>query len=129
MPTQKKATRGKLASMKGTAAFRAFALEQLSGVLGLQARAMFGGVGIYSGEVFFALIARDVLHFKVDDTNRAEYEAAGAKPFKPYADRAMTMPYYPVPVSVLEDAETLTAWAKRSIAVAKNARKAKPVRR
>ena len=85
---------------------------------------MFGGVGIYSGDVFFALIARDVLHFKVDDTNRAEYEIAGAKPFKPYADRAMTMPYYAVPVSVLENEEELSKWAKRAIAVAKARRKA-----
>ena len=112
--------------MKGTNAFRAFALEQLSGVRGLQDRSMFGGVGIYAGDVFFALIASDVLHFKVDDSNRAEYAAAGSKPFKPYTDRAMTMPYYAVPVSVLEDAETLVAWAERAIAVAKNARKTKP---
>ncbi|MEO8681927.1 MAG: TfoX/Sxy family protein, partial [Vicinamibacterales bacterium] len=117
-----KPARGTLPSLKGTQAFRAFVLEQLSGVWGLQDRSMFGGVGIYSGDVFFALIARDVLHFKVDDTNRAEYEAAGSKPFKPYADRAMTMPYYPVPVEVLEDAGTLVEWAKRSIAVAKKAK-------
>jgi TfoX/Sxy family transcriptional regulator of competence genes len=40
-------------------------------------------------------------------------------PFKPYADRPMSMSYYRVPVSVLEDASELTAWARAAIQVAK----------
>lgn len=129
MPGKKKAARGQLASLGSADAFRAFALEQLRGVADLHDRSMFGGVGIYSGDVFFALIARDVLHFKVDDTNRAEYEAAGSTPFKPYLDRSSVMPYYAVPVTVLEDAEMLVEWAQRAIAVATVARKSKPVKR
>ena len=119
----------KLVSLKSTSAFRAFALEQLGGVPGLHDRSMFGGVGIYSGDVFFALIARDVLYFKVDDTNRPDYKAAGSKPFKPYPGRATAMGYFAVPVGVLEDADTLLAWAKRAVAVAEAARKSKPTKR
>ncbi len=55
----------------------------------------------------------------VGDTNRAEYELAGSKPFRPYADRPMKMRYYDVPIATLEDAAALEAWAERSIAVAK----------
>ena len=102
--------------------FRNFVLGQLSGVDGLRARAMFGGVGLYAGDVFFGILAADVLFFKVDDTNRRAYEAAGSSPFKPYADRAMTMPYYDVPVVVLEDAATLQEWAAQAVAVAKAAK-------
>ena len=79
---------------------------------------MFGGVGLYAGEVFFGIVAADVLYFKVDDSTRAAYEAAGSKPFTPYADRAMTMPYYAVPVDVLESAPTLVEWARRAVAAA-----------
>jgi len=44
--------------------FRAFALEQLRRVRSdIRDRSMFGGVGIYAGEFFFALIADDVLYF------------------------------------------------------------------
>lgn len=39
----------------------------------------------------------------------------------------MTMAYYDVPVSVLEDAETLAAWAEVSITIA--ATKARPTKR
>jgi DNA transformation protein len=67
-------------------------------------------------------VAADVLYFKVGDTNRRDYEAAGSSPFKPYADRAMTMPYYNVPIAVLEDAPTLRAWATGAVTVAKAAK-------
>src|SRR5438477_12201809 len=96
----RKPGRGPLTSMKVTGGFRSFALEQLGGVPRLHDRAMFGGVGLYSDDVFFGLIAADVLYLKVDDTNRRDYEAAGAGPFHPYADRSMTMPYYNVPINV-----------------------------
>ena len=51
--------------------FSTYILEQLGrSVRGIRARNMFGGVGIYSGELFFALIDDDTLYFKVDDSNR-----------------------------------------------------------
>ena len=120
--------RGPLRSMHVSASFREFVLDQLAGLDGLQARAMFGGVGLYADEVFFGILAADALFFKVDDTNRREYETAGSAPFKPYADRAMTMPYYNVPVVVLEDAVRLREWAARAVAVAKTAKTAKPAK-
>ena len=111
--------------MRVSAGFREFVLDQLAGVNGLRARAMFGGVGLYAQEIFFGIVAADVLFFKVDDTNRREYEAAGSSPFKPYADRAMTMPYYNVPIVVLEDAAMLGEWAAGAVVVARNAKAAK----
>jgi DNA transformation protein len=104
--------------MRSSNAFRDFALDQLSGVSGLSARAMFGGIGLYAGDVFFGIIASDILYLKVDDSNRREYEAAGSRAFRPFADRAMAMPYYEVPVGVLESADTLAAWARTSIRIA-----------
>ena len=104
--------------MRVSGKVRDFVLDQLAGLDGLRAQAMFGGVGLYADEVFFGIVAADVLYFKVDDSTRAEYEAAGSKPFKPYADRAMTMPYYAVPVDVLESAPTLVEWARRAVAAA-----------
>lgn len=120
------AARGRLRSMRVTDGFRAFVLEQLARVKTVRARAMFGGVGLYAGDVFFGLIAADTLYLKVDDSNRGLYEAAGMRPFKPYADRAMTMPYYQVPASVLEDGDTLAEWARTSVRVADRARARKP---
>ena len=114
--------------MHVSASFREFVLDQLASVDSLRARAMFGGVGLYAEDVFFGILAADVLFLKVDDTNRREYETAGSSPFKPYANRAMTMPYYNVPVVVLEDAGALGEWAARAVAVAKTANTAKPAK-
>jgi DNA transformation protein and related proteins len=109
--------------MRVTDSFRDFVLDQLSGVRHVRARAMFGGIGLYMDDIFFGILAADVLYFKVGETNRPDYAAAGSRPFKPYADRSMTMPYYNVPIGVLEDAGTLVSWARRSVDVAKASRK------
>ncbi|HJR61917.1 MAG TPA: TfoX/Sxy family protein [Vicinamibacterales bacterium] len=84
---------------------------------------MFGGVGLYSEDLFFGIIASDVLYLKVDDTNREMFEQAGMKPFMPYPGRPGTMKYYAVPLAVLESAQELERWARASIAVARRAAK------
>jgi DNA transformation protein len=106
-----------------TPSFRAFALEQLARVVpggepALRARAMFGGVGVYAGERFFALLDDDVLYLKVDDETRAEFEGAGMRPFMPGGDPAQTMQYYDVPAEVLEDADALRPWVGRALEAA-----------
>ena len=115
--------------MKSSDSFRDFVVGQLAEIPRLRTQAMFGGIGVYAGEVFFALIASDVFYLKVDDTNRARFEAEGSRAFQPYLDSPQVMPYYNVPVGVLEHAETLVAWARISIAVATNGRKPKKRRR
>lgn len=84
---------------------------------------MFGGVGIYADKLFFALIDDDTLYFKVDDSNRPDFERSGMKPFQPYGEGGEIMQYYQVPTDLLEDLEALRPWAEKAIAVA--ARKAK----
>jgi len=79
---------------------------------------MFGGVGIYAGDHFFALLADDTLYFKVDDSNRPDFERQGMGPFKPYGEAGESMGYYEVPADLLEDPDALRPWAERAIAVA-----------
>ena len=99
--------------------FRAFVLEQLARATpSLRARNMFGGVGLYSGDFFFALMDDDVLYFKVDDTNRPRFEERAMGPFRPGGGGGEVMQYYEVPADVLEDAEQLAAWAAEAVEVA-----------
>ena len=108
--------------------FRAFVLDQLEELGGVVPRSMFGGVGLYRDGLFFGILAGDVLYLKVDEVTRAEFEAAGSQPFKPYPDRAGTMQYYSVPVGVLESPSELARWGRQAVAVAGRtaARKSKP---
>jgi DNA transformation protein len=103
--------------------FRTFVLEQLGrSVPGIRGQSMFGGVGIYARDLFFALIADDTLYFKVDESTRPEFEARGAAPFRPYGEHGEVMQYYRVPEDLLDDAELLGQWAEKAIAVARRAR-------
>ncbi len=95
-----------------------YVLDQLSVVGPVKERRMFGGVGLYLNSVFFALIADDVLYFKVDDSNRPDYAATGMGPFRPYGKGSYEMGYYEVPADVLEDEERLREWADKAFAVA-----------
>jgi DNA transformation protein len=105
-------------SLRVTPEFRDFVLDQLARVPDLRSRRMFGGVGLYSGERFFAIIAADELFFKVDDGNRGAYEAVGSEPFRPVANRPVSMAYFRVPLEVLEDPVELVSWARTAIDVA-----------
>ena len=118
--TASSAKRGSLKPMKVSESFRAYVLEQLAGVTRLTARSMFGGVGLYSDDVFFGIVAADTLYFKVDESNKGRYDATHMPAFKPYVDRPMSMSYRQVPVAVLEDPGELAMWAKVSIDVAKS---------
>lgn len=110
----------------------AFVLDQLATLGGVTSRRMFGGVGLYRDALFFGLIDDDVLYFKVDDSNRADYMNAGMRRFCPFPDQPQyEMGYYEVPADALDDPEMLAAWARKSLAVAAaaTARKAKPRRK
>jgi DNA transformation protein and related proteins len=110
-------------------AFVDFLLDQLDAVPDVRAQAMFGGRGLYSGDLFFGIVFNDILYFKVNDQNRSDYLRAGMAPFKPYRDRPMTMQYYQVPAAVMEDADELHRWALRAIAAAADKKAASTVRR
>ncbi len=105
--------------------YRTFILEQLGRCTpAIRAKSMFGGVGIYGGELFFALMDDDTLYFKVDDVTRPEFEARGTAPFQPMGPEHGSMGYYEVPVELLEDVEALRPWVEAALGVA--ARKKKP---
>jgi DNA transformation protein len=112
--------------------FVAFIVEQLEAVGPITPKRMFGGVGLYAGDLFFALLAGDMLYLKADDSTRGALEAAGARPFQPYPGRPAgggTMKYYSVPAAILEDRDELIAWATKAVAVARAQRASPPVRR
>jgi DNA transformation protein and related proteins len=100
--------------------YRAFVLEQLQRAVPLvRARRMFGGVGLYSGDVFFALIDDDVLYLKTDASTEPTFESRGMKPFRPFGDDGAAMAYHQLPEDVLENPDELREWAERAIAVAR----------
>lgn len=107
-----------------------YLIDQLECVGPVTPKRMFGGAGLYLDGVFFAIVAKDVLYFKVDGSTRRDYEGAGTGPFRPFPDKSTVMQYYEVPVEVLEDRETLREWAEKALTVARmSIKKKKPKKR
>lgn len=109
--------------MAVTESYKAFVLEQLMRVTsGVRARRMFGGVGIYSNDLFFALIDDDTLYLKTDATTQREFEAPGMSPFRPAGEHGEVMGYHQLPAEILEDVEALPRWIDAALSVARQAR-------
>lgn len=107
-------------------------LKELLGPMGdLQIRHMFGGAGVYSGGVMFALVAEDIVYLKVDEASRGAFEAEGMAPFT-YAtkDGSNTIgSYWRAPERLLDDQDEVLEWARRALAVAEAAQRGKAKRR
>jgi DNA transformation protein len=92
--------------------------DQLSAISGLRAKGMFGGYGIYQHKKIFGIVIRDELYLKAKDSLAAEYRTAGAEPFT-YQKNSKTysMCYFKVPEHIFNNKESLSTWAKKSIAL------------
>lgn len=96
----------------------------------VRARRMFGGYGIYSGDVMFALVADDTLYLKADDENRADFEARGLPPFMyDKGGRLVKMSYYLAPDDIMEDRDEAVQWARRARDAALRLRRGKGISR
>lgn len=110
-------------AMAVTNSFQSFVLEQLARALpAVRSRRMFGGVGIYSNDLFFALIDDDAVYLKTDATTQQDFEARGMGPFRPAGDDGETMAYHQLPEDILESPEALRLWADKALAVARQAK-------
>ncbi len=108
----------------------AYLLELLVPLGPVSARRMFGGVGLFLNGTMFGLIARDALYFKVGDSNRAAFEAAGETPFS-YATKAGThtiTSYWRCPPDLLDGSEAFQDWARGAVEAAAAAARGKPKR-
>ena len=98
--------------------FLEFVLDQLGRLPAVTSRRMFGGIGLYQGPVFFAIIDDGRLYFVTDESTRGRYESRGMEPFQ-YSPGKFIRTYYEVPVDVLEDDTELQSWAREAVAAQK----------
>jgi DNA transformation protein len=94
--------------------FKDFVLDQLGGLRDVTARSMFGGHGLYQQGIFFGIVHKGRLYFKVSPATLGTFQEHGMKPFQPNKKQTLRT-YYEVPVDVTEDPEQLLAWANQAI--------------
>lgn len=110
----------------------AHVVELLAPLGEVKSRAMFGGYSLSLDGLAFALVAGDVLYFKVDEATRPAYEAEGLPAFAPFPDQPQkTMAYHPPPDTVFDDTDELLSWARPAVEAARRAalKKRKPAKR
>jgi len=103
-------------------------LELLAPLGATRARRMFSGHGLYIDDLCVALILRDTLYLKSNDTHQAAFEAAGCHPFT-YAGKhgdVHVTSYWSAPEAAMESPAEMRPWARRALeaAVAARAKKA-----
>lgn len=99
-----------------------YIIDLLSSLGNIRVKSMFGGYGVYKDNVIIGMIVDSELYFKVDESNKSQYEAVGSAPFC-YQSRGVTyksrgkeyvMSYWQVPIDIIEDKEKLSSWIEQS---------------
>ncbi|MEK9970237.1 MAG: TfoX/Sxy family protein [Ferrovibrio sp.] len=108
--------------------FTAFVQDLFAPLGGVSTRAMFGGVGVYSRGVMFALVYDDTLYLKGDADSRKDFEAKGSGPFvyQNAGGKPVTTSYWKLPDGLVDDAEEALKWAKTALGIARAQKAATP---
>ncbi len=102
-------------------------LELLGSAGAARSRRMFGGHGIYVDDLFVGLIAFDRLYLKADASTRANFEAAGCKPFVyDGAGKSVTLSYFSAPEEAIESPRLMQPWARLALGAALRAKALSP---
>jgi DNA transformation protein len=109
--------------------FKAY-VEELFAPLGpITIKRMFGGAGVYAGEVMFALVSDDELYLKVDAESEAQFRAAGSRPFiySGHDGQEIALGYWRAPDAAMESPDDAEPWGRMALdaAMRKRAGKAK----
>jgi DNA transformation protein len=99
--------------------FAEYVLELLEPSQGISLKRMFGGYAVYKFDLAIALIIENEIYFKVDDSNRADYEVFNSEPFA-YEKKGKTIVIsnWKVPAAILEDQDRLMEFVEKSYQVA-----------
>ncbi|MGA8650978.1 MAG: TfoX/Sxy family protein [Xanthobacteraceae bacterium] len=87
-------------------------------------RRMFGGAGIWSDGVMFALVFDGAIFLKVDEASIPDFEREGSRPFvytrakSPGRVGRASLSYWRLPERLYDDADELAVWAGRALAIA-----------
>ena len=85
---------------------------------------MFSGAGLYCDGVIFALVARDMIYLKADETSIADFKREGSGPFTYTRGKKSgrlsehALPYWRLPDRLYDDPDELAVWAERALAIA-----------
>ncbi len=110
--------------MKPVPEFVHHCIDLLRGFGAIEPRRMFSGWGIFVQGRMFALVFDETLYLKVDDANRAAFDAEGlaALTYEGRSGRTVELPYRQAPPDAMEDPLEMRPWANGAIEAALRAK-------
>jgi len=101
--------------------FAGFLREELAPLGRVTVRRMFGKTGVFCDGLMFAMVADDLLYFRVDDLNREALQEARCLPPLNYekGGRTIDLSFWRAPERLLDDPDELLAWARTALAAAR----------
>jgi DNA transformation protein len=103
----------------------AFVKEQLAAIRDLTSRRFFGGIGLHSDGLLFAMVMDGALYFAVDDHTRPRYLKMGSRCFSYMTKkgRVEVKKFQEVPGELLDEQDQLLALAIESIETVRRRKK------
>lgn len=83
---------------------------------------MFGGLGFFREGIMFAMIGGGKFRLRADASNIPDFEKHAMSNYRPKPN-SKGMPYWEVPIEIMEDKAMLAIWAEKSYTVAVSNRK------
>ena len=101
----------------GAEPYRPDLFEQFGTVV---ARRMFGGLGLFAGDVMVGIVIDDLIYLKTDEATRPRFVAEGMGPFvySKHTGEEIAMSYYAVPDRLYDEPEEFADWVRAAYAVA-----------
>ena len=94
-------------------------VDRIGGVVDdVEARMMFGSVGLFADNQQFGILDDDDLYLCVDDDHRSDFDDRGTEPYS--AETVEQAAYLEVPDGILQDEATLATWIDRAVRAAES---------
>jgi len=106
-------------------------IEELFADFGpVRIRRMFGGAGIFHGDVMIGLVSDGTVYLRADADTAPDFEAEGSTPFG-YDGRSkrINLPYWKLPERLLDEPDELAHWVRKAHDVALSAKSKKTKRK
>lgn len=103
--------------------FAAYCTELLASAGEVRSRRMFGGYGLYVGDVFVAILVNDALYLKTDERSRPRFQAAGGRPFTyTRLGKQQGLAFWTVPAEAMDSPALMRPWVTLAVDAALRAR-------
>lgn len=107
--------------MVASDSFAEFLQEQLAPLGRLSLRRMFGKTGVFCDGFMLGMVRENVLYFRIDDHNRADFKEAEAFPPLNYHKKgqAIDLAFWRAPERLFDEPDELIMWARSALAAAR----------